>query len=264
LNHTLTGHFQHIKGFQSRFLKSPRDVIVYLPPDYRTSLADRYPVLYMNDGQNLFDAATAFLGNEWGLDETADRLIRAGEIQPLIIVGIYNTGVGRVAEYTHIKDKRGRGGRARAYGKLVVNELKPVIDGQFRTLPDSANTGIGGSSLGGLVSLYFGLQHPEVFGKLLVMSPSVWWANAAILKEVSKVRPKIRQKIWLDVGTQEDVKPEIAVAQVKALRDALVEKGWLVGDELSFMEDKGAGHNESAWCQRAPQALKFLFPPAQR
>ena len=214
----------------------------------------------MNDGQNLFDAATAFAGNEWGLDETAERMIAAQEIQPLIIVGIYNTGYERIAEYTHVKDKRGRGGRARAYGKLIVNELKPLIDQEFRTLPGAANTGIGGSSLGGLVSMYFGLEHPEVFGKLLVMSPSVWWANTAILKKVSKVRHKIRQKIWLDVGTQEDSNPEICVRQVAQLRDALVEKGWVLNDELAFTVAEGAGHNEWAWGHRAPQALKFLFP----
>jgi predicted alpha/beta superfamily hydrolase len=237
-------------------------VIVYLPPDY-ASLDTRCPVLYMNDGQNLFDAATAFGGNEWGLDETAERMIKAREIQPLIIVGIYNAGYERLDEYTPVKDKRGRGGRARAYGKLIVNELKPLIDREFRTLPDAADTGIGGSSLGGLVSLYFGLKHPEVFGKLLVMSPSVWWANAAIVKEVSKVRHKIRQKIWLDVGTQEDSRPEVCVQQVRQLRDSLVEKGWALGDDLAFMEDEGAGHNEWAWAARAPQALKFLFPASR-
>jgi predicted alpha/beta superfamily hydrolase len=262
LHHTLTGHFQHHTGFVSRFLKSRRDVIVYLPPDYHTSRSARYPVLYMNDGQNLFDAVTAFGGNEWGLDETAERLILAGEMQPIIIVGVYNAGMERIAEYTHVKDKRGRGGRARAYGKLIVGELKPLIDREYRTLPDAVNTGIGGSSLGGLVSLYFGLQHPEIFGKLMVMSPSVWWANAAILKEVSKVRHKIRQKIWLDVGAKEDTRPEIYVAQVKKLRDALIEKGWVPGDDLAFAEDADGGHNELAWGHRAPSALKFLFPPA--
>ena len=187
MHHTLTGNFQHLTGFRSRFLKTPRDIIVYLPPGYDESREARYPVLYMHDGQNLFDAATAFLGNEWGLDETAERLIAAAEMQPLIIVGVYNTGNERVAEYTPIKDKRGRGGRARAYGKLLVKELKPLIDSEFRTLPDTANTALGGSSLGGLVSLYFGLEHPEVFGKLMVMSPSVWWANGAILREVGKL-----------------------------------------------------------------------------
>ncbi len=263
MHHTLTGHFQHLKAFRSRFLKNPRDVIIYLPPDYHSAREARYPVLYMNDGQNLFDAVTAFAGVEWGLDETAEQLIRAREIQPLIIVGVYNTGLERVAEYTHARDKRGRGGRARAYGKLIVNELKPVIDSEYRTLPDSANTGIGGSSLGGLVSLYFGLEHPEIFGKLLVMSPSVWWANASILKEVSRVRHKIRQKIWLDVGGNEDARPEICVEQVKALRDALIDKGWVLGDDLAFTEDEGGAHNEQAWGYRAPAALKFLFPPIQ-
>jgi predicted alpha/beta superfamily hydrolase len=262
LHHTLTGRFDHLKGFRSRFLKNPRDVIVYLPPDYNPSHAARYPVLYMNDGQNLFDAATAFGGNEWGLDETAERLIAADEIQSLIIVGIYNAGMERLAEYTHRKDERGRGGRARAYGKLIVNELKPLIDLEYRTLPDSANTAMGGSSLGGLVSLYFGLEHPEVFGKLLIMSPSVWWADAAILKKVSRVRHKIRQKIWLDIGTQEDSRPETAVQRVGDLRDALIAKGWVLGDDLAFTEDEGAGHNEQAWGQRAPDALRFLFPPA--
>ncbi len=264
MHHTLTGHFEHLTGFRSRFLKSPRDIIVYLPPDYHESSAARYPVLYMNDGQNLFDVATAFMGNEWGLDETAERLIRGGEIEPLIIVGIYNTGMERMAEYTPIKDKRGRGGRARAYGKLIVAELKPLVDREFRTLPDAANTGIGGSSLGGLVSIYFGLKHPEIFGKLLVMSPSVWWANTAILKDVSRIRHKIRQKIWLDVGTREDSKPEVCVAHVRMLRDALIEKGWRLGDELAYTEDQGGGHNEWAWGQRAPSALKFLFPPQSR
>jgi predicted alpha/beta superfamily hydrolase len=264
LHHTLTGHFDHLKDYRSRFLKNPRDIIIYLPPGYNASPEVRYPVLYMNDGQNLFDSATAFLGNEWGLDETAERLIGAAEIRPLIIVGIYNTGLQRVAEYTYIKDKRGRGGRARAYGKLVVNELKPVIDREYRTLPDAANTAIGGSSLGGLVSMYFGLEHPEIFGKLLVMSPSVWWANAAILKEVARIRHKIRQKIWLDVGTQEDSKPEICLRQVQSLRDALIKKGWVLGDDLAYCEDQGAGHNEAAWGHRAPAALKFLFPPLMR
>ncbi len=235
-------------------------MIVYLPPDYHTMPEARYPVLYMNDGQNLFDAATAFGGNEWGLDETAERMINAREIEPLIIVGIYNAGYERLAEYTHVKDRRGRGGRARAYGKLIVKELKPLIDREYRTLPDAANTGMGGSSLGGLVSLYFGLENPELFGKLLVMSPSVWWANAAILREVAKVRHKIRQKIWLDVGTQEDARPEGFVQQARNLRDALIEKGWALGDDLAFMEDEGAGHNEMAWGHRAPMALKFLFP----
>jgi predicted alpha/beta superfamily hydrolase/GNAT superfamily N-acetyltransferase len=201
LPHTLTGTFRLHKAFASRFLKNPRDVLVYLPPGYNTSRVLSYPVLYMHDGQNLFDSATAFGGNEWGLDETAERMIEAGEIQPLIIVGIYNTGFERMAEYTHVKDRRGRGGHARAYGNFIVSELKPFIDDEYRTLSGPSNTGMGGSSLGALVSLYFGLRHPGIFGKLMIMSPSVWWSNGAILKEVSRLKHKLPQKIWLDIGT---------------------------------------------------------------
>lgn len=236
-------------------------MLVYLPPGYNASSGASYPVLYMHDGQNLFDSATAFGGNEWGLDETAERMIEAGEIQPLIIAGIYNTGFERMAEYTHVKDRRGRGGHARAYGNFIVRELKPFIDREYRTLSDAPNTGMGGSSLGGLVSLYFGLKHPDVFSKLMIMSPSVWWSNRAILKEVSRLKHKLPQKIWLDIGTSEDHNSELPVRNVMALRDALVEKGWRLGEDLAFLADEGAGHNEHAWGFRAQGALRFLFPP---
>ncbi len=215
----------------------------------------------MHDGQNLFDSATAFGGNEWGLDETAEQMIEAGEIQPLIIVGIYNAGFERMAEYTHVKDRRGRGGQARAYGNFIVQELKPLIDSEYRTIPDAFNTGIGGSSLGGLVSLYFGLRYPDIFGKLMIMSPSVWWSNRAILKAVSRLKHKLPLKIWLDIGTSEDRNAQVPVRNVIALRDALVEKGWRLGEDLAFLVNEGAGHNEHAWGFRARDALRFLFPP---
>ncbi|MBV9610865.1 MAG: alpha/beta hydrolase [Acidobacteriaceae bacterium] len=239
-----------------------RDVIVYLPPEYNSEADQRYPVLYLHDGQNLFDAATAFAGNEWGLDELAEELIQNGEIQPLIIVGIYNAGVARLSEYTHVRDRRGRGGRARAYAKFIVEDLKPFIDAEYRTLPDVANTGLGGSSLGGLITLYLGLHFPQIFGKLVVMSPSVWWANRAILREVRKLRVKSDQKIWLDIGTCEGQNPETCVKNVKDLRDALRSKGWRLDEDLRFLEDEGAGHDERAWGYRMRDALKFLFPPA--
>jgi predicted alpha/beta superfamily hydrolase len=215
----------------------------------------------MHDGQNLFDAATAFAGNEWGLDETAEELIGAGEMQPLIIVGIYNTGVQRLSEYTSVKDRR-RGGRASFYGKLITEELKPFIDQNYRTLLGPENTGLGGSSLGGLVSLSLGLDYPAIFGKLLVMSPSVWWANRAIIRQVGELAQKTAQKIWLDVGTAEDEKPEIHVQNVTDLRDALCAKGWRLSQDLQFFVDECAGHNEAAWGRRMRAALPFLFPPA--
>ena len=244
------------------FLRDPRDVIVYLPPDYEENVDRRYPVLYMHDGQNLFDAATAFCGNEWGLDEVAEEMIGARQIEPIIIVGIYNTGQRRIAEYTPVRDRRGNGGRARSYGKMLVDDLKPFIDREYRTLPDAANTGLGGSSLGGLVTLYLGLHYSKVFGKLIVMSPSLWWANRAILREVGKLREKLDPKIWLDTGTCEGQNPEDCVRNTADLRDALSSKGWQLGQDLAYVEDEGAGHDEKAWGFRMRDALKFLFAPA--
>ena len=259
-SHTLTGNIELHQAFNSRFVAESRGVIVYLPPDYGTALDRRYPVLYLHDGQNLFNPATAFLGNEWGLDELAEELIGSGRIQPLILVGIYNTR-RRMSEYTPFRDRRGRGGRARSYGRMIVEDLKPFIDRTYRTLPGAANTGLGGSSMGGLVTLYLGLQYPEIFGKLIVMSPSVWWANLAILREVRNLRHKSAEKIWLDVGTHEGQNPHACVQHTVMLRDALIDKGWQLGRDLAFVEDQGAEHNEQAWGRRMRDALPFLFPP---
>jgi predicted alpha/beta superfamily hydrolase len=260
LVHTLTGTLRLHKAFRSRFVKDPRDIIVYLPPDYNSARSRRYPVLYLHDGQNLFDSATAFNNNEWGVDEVTEELIVKGEIEPLIVVGIYNTGTKRMSEYTHVADYRGRGGLARAYGRMIASDLKPFIDREYRTLANSVNTGLGGSSLGGLVTMYLGLRYPEVFGKLLVMSPSVWWANRDILKKVHRTKHKTMQKIWLDVGTCEGAHPQSCLQNVEDLRDALILKGWRLGLDLQFVEDPGAGHNEKAWGSRIGEALKFLFP----
>jgi predicted alpha/beta superfamily hydrolase len=154
-SHTLTGDIQAHKNFHSNVLGNDRDVLVYLPPGYDASKGRRYSVLYMQDGQNLFDGATSFIpGQEWRVDETAQRLIGAGKIEPLIIVGIYNTK-DRINEYTAAQDaKYEMGGKADLYGRMLVEELKPFIDGRYRTKKDAQHTGLAGSSLGGLVSLY--------------------------------------------------------------------------------------------------------------
>ncbi|MFL6352028.1 MAG: alpha/beta hydrolase [Bryobacteraceae bacterium] len=257
---TLAGTVRLHNAFCSRFVKEPRDVIVYVPPDYNSERSRRYPVLYLHDGQNLFDPATAFNHNEWGVDKVADQLILDGEIEPLIIVGIYNSGSKRMSEYTHVSDYLGRGGLARNYGKMIASDLKPFIDREYRTLTDSVHTGLGGSSLGGLVTMYLGLRYPEVFGKLIVMSPSVWWANRDILKKVHRAKHKGSQKIWLDVGTCEGSDPQSCLRNVEDLRDALMLKGWRLGYDLEFLADEGAGHDEKAWGARIGQALKFSFP----
>ena len=260
MHQTLTGNIQVHHSFHSRHLNIDRDVIVYLPPGYNHDLSRRYPVLYLQDGQNLFDAATAFLGNEWGLDETAEQLILSGQIEPLILVGVYNTGLKRIGEYTPVRDRRGRGGQARRYGRLLVEDLKPFIDHRYRTYTDHANTGLGGSSLGGLVTMYLGLEYPNVFGKLVVMSPSVWWANRDILRRVRKLKKKLPTKVWLDIGTAEGGSAGDIERDAVSLRDALIEKGWVLCQDLAFQIDQGAGHNEKAWGHRIKDALKFLYP----
>jgi predicted alpha/beta superfamily hydrolase len=191
------------------------------------------------------------------MGETADALVQAGAIEPLIVVGIYNSGVKRIDDYTPVEDKRLGGGHADAYGRMLVEELKPFIDAQYRTLPGAENCGMGGSSLGGLVTLHLGLRYPTVFSRLAVMSPSVWWRNRTILNTVAALSSKPELRIWLDIGTKESTR---AVPDARALRDVLIKKGWQLGEDLAYFEAVGAEHTESAWAQRAAPMLRFLFP----
>jgi predicted alpha/beta superfamily hydrolase len=259
--HTLSGEFRKHAGFRSQFLKAERDVLVYLPPGYESASERRYPVFYMHDGQNLFDGATSYIpGQDWRVHETTQALVRAQAIEPVIVVGIYNTGKARVEEYTPSADPRFRvGGKAELYGRLIVEELKPFVDSHYRTKADAADTALGGSSLGGLVTIYLGLRHPRVFGKLAVLSPSVWWDGRRILGDVAALRPETRARIWLDMGTDEGAN---ATADARMLRDALVSEGWGLGRDLRYFEAQGAKHTEAAWAQRVDPVLRFLFPKA--
>jgi predicted alpha/beta superfamily hydrolase len=258
--HSLTGEIRYHRRIASEFLHHDRDVIVYLPPDYEQAPERRYPVLYMHDGQNIFDAATSFLGIEWEVDETAQRLIEVGEIDPLIIVGVYNSP-DRVAEYTPVADPSHGGGGAHNYARFLIEELKPMTDSTYRTLPEAKDTGVAGSSLGGIVSLYLGLEHPDVFTRIGVVSPAAYWANEEIV-ERARSSEKLDLRIWLDVGTAEGSTPQDQrrfLESTRRLRDALVETGWVLGDDLSYFEDVGAIHNEAAWARRMPHILRFLF-----
>lgn len=245
------------RKFASSFLSTPRDLVVYLPAGYATS-GERYPVLYLQDGQNLFDPATAFLGNHWRVRETADALIREGVIQPLIVVGVYNTGVRRVSEYTPTRcPRRHKGGKAARYAQMLARDVKPFIDREYRTLKAAQHTGVGGSSLGALASLTAVLEYPGVFGKAALISPSVWWDQGAILRHVERFTGNARARIWLDMGTQEGEFPERQIEDARALRDALKGKGFA---DLEYREVAGAGHNEHAWAARLGEVLRFLFP----
>lgn len=259
MEHTLTGEFRYHENFASQFLGNQRTLIVYLPPGYDYEPERRYPVLYLHDGQNVFDSATAFMGQEWQVDETAQALIEAGRLAPLIMVGIYNTGEQRIHEYTQTHDGRKHaGGQAGLYGRFLVEEIKPFIDMRYRTLREPQHTGLGGSSLGGLVTLHLGLRYPQYFGKLMVMSPSVWWDRGVILREVEWLPAKPSTHIWLDMGTKEG---HILLEQARMLRDRLLAKGWRLKADLRYHEARGARHTESAWAKRVGPALRFLFPP---
>lgn len=259
LPHTLTGDIRRHEGFHSRFLEHDRTVLVYLPPGYQTQAARRYPVLYLHDGQNVFDRATS-VGEEWRVDETAQALITAGEIHPLVIVAVYNTGEHRISEYTPTPDRDKGGGQAALYGRMLVEELKPLVDRVYNTMPGAESTGLCGSSLGGLLTLYLGLRYPTAFSKLAVLSPSVWWDDREIVREVAALPAKVPLHIWLDAGTAEG---EDVTADARSLRDALVAKGWVVGDDLTYHEAEGGEHNEQSWSARVEPFLKFLYPAAR-
>jgi predicted alpha/beta superfamily hydrolase len=263
--HTLTGDIRVHKSFHSKILNNDRDILVYLPANYETQKKERYPVFYLNDGQNLFDGGTSYIpGQEWRVDETAEALIKSGQVRPLIIVGVYNTGADRINEYTPVQDTKYKaGGHADLYGRMLVEELKPFIDQTYRTKKSATDTGLGGSSLGGIASLYLGLKYENVFGNLAVISPSVWFADKQILKFVESARYSPKLHIWLDIGTKEgrnSADADQSVNDTRLLKDLLVKKGWKPGKELGYFEDPGAEHNERAWAGRFGSILTFLFP----
>ncbi len=249
------GTLEHLAHFESKILGNERQVTIYLPPGYAAA-NKRYPVLYMHDGQNVFEPQRAFIpGQNWKLREVTDAMIAARKVEPLIIVAVDHAGPGRIDEYTPTRDDaRHGGGKAQEHLHMLLDELKPLIDSQYRT--DPGNTGIGGSSLGGLDTLFAGLTHPHVFSKLAVMSPAVWWGNRKIFDYVDNFAARRRPKIWLDIGGREGMQ---ALRDARLLRDRLQANGW---DEsnLHYYEDRRADHSERSWAGRVRKVLEYLFP----
>lgn len=251
--------------FHSRIFRNSRDVTIWTPPGYGDPRR-RHPVIYFQDGQNIFDAKTAFAGVAWNAGEAAEQLVRAREITPPILVGIANTGTNRINEYTPTRaefdlngQKQRSAGDAKRYARFVETELKPFIDARYLTLPGPRTTSVVGSSMGGLVSLYFGLWHPRVFGNVAALSPSLWWDDRVALRDFGRLPRKLDVRLWLDTGTAE---PEWELAQ--HLRDTLVGKGWTQGGDLEYRAVAGAEHNESAWAARLPDVLRFLVGRERR
>ena len=244
--------------FHSRFLVRDRDISVYVPPQYEEQPDRQFPVLYMHDGQNLFDPRTSFVpGETWRVAESADAAIEAREVEPLIIVGIANTGDERLAEYTPVRDRKLGGGAADKYGRLITEELMPFIGANYRTLNGPEHTGLGGSSLGGLATLYLGLKFSDIFGQLAVLSPSIWWGQRNIIQYVCDVRPNRRPRIWLDIG---DAEGKRARADADLLERRLRARGWRTDIELHYERIAGGAHNEVSWAKRVGPMLRFLFP----
>jgi predicted alpha/beta superfamily hydrolase len=246
------GLVRTLPGIVSPQRQNTRDIFVYLPRSYEQG-DRRYPVMYMHDGQNLFDSSLAF-GSEWQVDENMERLSHLGI--EAIVVGIPNDGAARCDEYSPFVDPEHGGGAGNQYLDFVAQTLKPLIDSQFRTDPRPEMTGILGSSMGGLISLYALFTRPDVFGYAGVMSPSLWFANREIFSVVESA-PAAVGRLYLDVGTGEG---ESVVSDTRRLHRMLLEKGYRPGETLMYVEDDGAGHSEDAWARRVRTALYYLIP----
>lgn len=250
--------------FRSRVFKNTRFVRVWLPPGYddAQNAARYYPVLYLNDGQNLFESSSAFGGVEWGVDETADRMIREGKVPAMIIVGIDNTGKERLREYMPHRSMHPRMMRVQGkhYPDFLTKEVMPFVASAYRVAASPENTGLGGSSLGALIALYTAIAKPAIFGRLLLESPSLWAANRQIIKDsrVARIWP---ERIFLAVGTAEAGSPERSRTVVDDVRElaAILRRAVLSEKRLHLAITEGAGHTESAWGGRFPEALQFLF-----
>jgi predicted alpha/beta superfamily hydrolase len=250
---------------RSRVFGNTRLVRVWLPPDYDGWGATRYPVLYMNDGQNLFDPATAFAGVAWEVGTAATRLIDGNRIPPLIIVGIDNTGKNRVREYIPYKSREPKvlEPQGERYPEFLQREVMPLIEARYSVLRGPENTGLGGSSLAGLITLYTQLVSPGTFGRLLIESPSLFVANRRILKEARGFQAW-PSRMYVGMGTREvgaAEKDAKIVADVRELAAILREAG-LDEKRLRVRIEEGATHTESAWARRFPDALEFLYSEA--
>ncbi|NWF70077.1 MAG: alpha/beta hydrolase [Chloroflexi bacterium] len=270
--HTVVGELLVQRAFYSPQLDNRRDVLVWLPASYHNS-ARRYPVLYMHDGQNLFDAHTSFVG-EWQVDETLSALQTEG--YEAIVVGLPNLNEERVREYNPYPSAEIEllDGRGDAYLRFIVDTLKPQIDAHFRTQPEHASTGIAGSSMGGLISLYGFLTHPQVFGFCGVFSPAYWF-GANGLEGTVQQRASGAGRIYMDVGGKEGHIFETSAPWrpylpsggdqayldgVRRLRAGLLARGYHEGTSLLYVEDADAIHQEGAWAKRLPDALRFILP----
>jgi metallo-beta-lactamase class B len=254
--HTLTPNVTVLSdSFAIPQLNRKRRVWVYLPNDYASS-PQRYPVLYLHDGQNVFDEFTSFSG-EWGVDETLRQLQLAGQDAGCIVVAMDHGGDARLNELSPWRNTKYGGGQGDAYLDFIVQTLKPQIDAKYRTLPDRQNTGIAGSSMGGLMSLYAGLKYPQVFSKIGVFSPALWFAQDSVFAYVRRARLRQPMQFYLVAGEQEG---ETMIPLMAALRDSLRKAG-VKSTSISYRAVADGKHAEWFWRREFPAAYQWLYKP---
>ncbi|MBI5215134.1 MAG: histidine kinase [Ignavibacteriae bacterium] len=240
---TVTYH----KKLQGDGLKYERDVIVWLPPSYESDTSKRYPVLYMHDGQNIVDPNTSFIGYDWHVDEVAESLIKFNKMKEIIVVGIYNSP-DRREEYAQTE-------LGEAYQKFIVTKLKPMIDAEYRTLSDRENTGVMGSSMGGLASFLLVWNYPEVFSMAGCLSPAFPEESISGVEQYNGNEKNIR--LYIDNGGV-GLEKELQIG-CDLMLPVLRKKGFKDGKNLEWFLDEKAEHNERAWAARLWRPLMFMF-----
>ncbi len=244
----IQGNVVYHRKLKGEGLNYSRDVIVWLPPSYQTEKKRRYPVLYMHDGQNIFDPSTSFSGKDWRVDEIADSLIAVKAMEEIIIVGIYNSP-DRLQEYSDSP-------LGQAYMNFVIDDVKPMIDSAYRTKPSKKNTAIMGSSMGGLISLIMMWKYPGIVGMAGCLSTSFWYDDEKTLKEFKKDSwTNKNSKIYIDCGGRE----KELLKEYKQMIPVLKKKGFIKGENLEYHLEEKAAHNEYYWSQRVWRPLLFMF-----
>lgn len=248
-NVDIVGDVQYLHEFYSVYLKNERDIIIWLPPGYG-NVDRRFPVLYMMDGQNLFDPNTSFIGQDWKVDETAYRLIKQNKIEEIIVVGVYNSK-DRMEEYNYFEPTGKR------FASFLIRELKPFIDENFRTIAKASKTGIMGSSLGGLFSFQLFWNFPKIFGKAACLSNSFWVNDGEVFNMVNNIEPDLNEKskLYIDCGSEE----KQLIDDYYKMTDALLAGKFK--NSLNFYNylDEGSRHTEPDWAKRLHIPLTFLF-----
>jgi len=246
---SVTGHVDYPRKMKANGLLD-REIVVWFPPEYDQNTSKRFPVLYMHDGQNLFNPATSSFGVDWQIDETLDSLAKTGTCDIPIVVGIYNTAE-RTADYT-------MGKQSDAYMKFVVDSVKAFVDKNYRTLPDAEHTAVGGSSHGGLISFRMAWEYPQVFSKAFCLSPALKIQNIDYVQNVLDYNGSPKNlKFYIDnggVGLDEQL-----LSGNKEMLDALKKKGYKPNKDYFWVYDKTARHFESDWAKRMPHAFELMY-----